>query len=233
MWGHCEYDTRNVWFVTWGDEGEHRRPRSRPGERLASALSFARRIVPKQRVLPVVLEQNQPWWERVVRDLPPENVMAQPLNRGSAPGILAAALRVMARDPDAILVLMSTEGQHPERQQVFRGIDLARRESSVVVLPKAAEARAAIGCAQVLEIEPTQIAWEDSTLEAGTTTVARASLLVDVFRSSCPEMVEELGKPEVVQTPSTMDLIFPFLPDTDFMTHVLGPAPDHLRVLGS
>lgn len=224
MLKETNYDTRNVWFVMWGDEGGARSARRlRPRGGLEETLKFARQIVPQHRVLPVVLEQNRPWWEGLLRDVPPENLTEQPLDRGSAPGILATALRVLGRDPDAILVLMNIHGALPSRTEVFRGIDQARRTDRVVMLPSSA------GGPHEQARHEHALAAPDVRTDAGT--VARASVLIDVFRRACPELVAELSKPEVVKTPSTMDLIFPFLPDTDFLNHVLAPAPDQLRPL--
>ncbi len=201
MWGiTTNRDTRNTWLITWGDEGDGRDDPHRllPRGDLAKMLRFARTIVPKQRVLSVVLEQNRPWWGHLVRELPPENLLEQPLDRGSAPGILAAVLRIVARDPDAIVVLLCTHAATPARDEVYAAIDEARHE--------------------------------DRVLETDTVTVGRARALLEVFRAACPDMVAEMAKPEVVEAPETLDLIFPFLPDTDFASAVLAPAPPRLLV---
>lgn len=198
MWRQrTNIDTSNAWVITWGDDDGRDDPhRLAPRGDLAKTLRFARTIVPRQRVLSVLLEQNRPWWGHLVRELPPENLLEQPLDRGSAPGILAAVLRILARDSEAIVVLVCTHAAAPARDEVFAAIDAARKEDRVV--------------------------------ETDTTTVGRARALLEVFRAACPDMVAELAKPEVIEAPETLDLIFPFLPDTDFETAVLAPAPPQL-----
>lgn len=227
------HDTRNVWFVVWGDQSDDRqsgriqRMADRAGD-VEGAFRFARAMVPKQRVLPVLLEQNRPWWERAIRDLPPENVTELPLDRGSAPGILAAAVRALCRDPDAILVLQCIQGVAPRRTELFRAIDVARREDSVVVLSRSsAGSGEAARVVRSADFEPSEVLLGEERRPM----VVRASVLLDLYRAACPDLVEELGKPDVVQGPTTLDLVFPFLPDVDLLRHVLAPAERQLCLL--
>jgi len=226
LWGDVMRDTKNVWFVVWGDESDRRldgrigaKARSasgiRTGDGVKSAMRFARAMVRGDHVMPVLLEQNRPWWEPALDGVPKDNVMEQPLDRGSAPGILAAALRASRRDPDAILVLLRVDGQEPRRSAVFRAVEVARREDAVVLVPRASSEVAAT-------VSPKEGLPE---LEEAALAVARASALLAFFRRCCPDLVAEMEQAGPVDEPSTFDLVFPFLPDTDFLEHVLEPSP--------
>lgn len=82
------------------------------GSRLDSGAAFDRRavsrmleeaakIAPRERTIFVALEAESPWWAPLARDLAPENVIDEPIDRGSAPGILAALFRILQRAPNA------------------------------------------------------------------------------------------------------------------------------------
>jgi mannose-1-phosphate guanylyltransferase len=75
---------------------------------LGRALRRARSIAPLERVVVVVAEEHRRHWQSELAHLPPENVVVQPENRGTAAGVLLPALHVHDRDPDApVLVLPS------------------------------------------------------------------------------------------------------------------------------
>jgi mannose-1-phosphate guanylyltransferase len=70
--------------------------------------SFARReaartaaIAPTRRICTVVAAQHRQWWTAPLKHLPAQNITVQPLNRGTAHGVLLSLLHVAACDPDA------------------------------------------------------------------------------------------------------------------------------------
>ena len=71
------------------------------------ALRRAAAIVPWPRILVVVTEHHRRYWQQALSDLPPQNIIVQPSNRGTAAGILLPVLDiVLRRDRDArVLVL--------------------------------------------------------------------------------------------------------------------------------
>ena len=66
---------------------------------LHSTLGRATRLVPNDRVVVVVAEEHRRWWRQDLAELPPENIVVQPLNRGTAIGLLLPFLKVLQRDP--------------------------------------------------------------------------------------------------------------------------------------
>ena len=81
-----------------------------PDSMLRWALARARGVVPTERVVVVVAEQHRRFWEHELSDLPPENVIVQPRNRGTAAGLLLAFLHVfLRRDPRARLLVLPSD----------------------------------------------------------------------------------------------------------------------------
>ncbi|MBZ0112472.1 MAG: NTP transferase domain-containing protein [Thermoanaerobaculia bacterium] len=82
-----------------------------PGRRsmLQETLDRARRLVPHERIVVVVAAQHREWWETELQDLPPDNVVVQPQNRGTAAGVLLPLLVIDARDPKAEVVIMPSD----------------------------------------------------------------------------------------------------------------------------
>ena len=61
------------------------------------AIARAQRVASRDRVLVVVNEAHRRFWERDLADIPGENLLVQPSNRGTANGVLFAVLAVQAR----------------------------------------------------------------------------------------------------------------------------------------
>jgi mannose-1-phosphate guanylyltransferase len=57
----------------------------------------------------VVAAQHREWWEGLQTELPPENLIVQPHNRGTAHGILLPLLEILARDQDARVVTLPAD----------------------------------------------------------------------------------------------------------------------------
>jgi mannose-1-phosphate guanylyltransferase len=113
---------------------------------LEDALRRASVIAPLQRICTVVAEQHRHWWTPQLSYLQENNVIVQPRNRGTAHGILLPLLRIAARDPDAIVVLLPADH--------YVNDELVMMES----LRRAAEFAAADrGSIYLLGIEPDEI----------------------------------------------------------------------------
>src|SRR5262245_39381555 len=76
---------------------------------LGDVLARAGRCVPRRRIVVVVAEQHRRFWERELADFPPENIVVQPSNRGTAAGILLPLLTVLERDPGARLAVLPSD----------------------------------------------------------------------------------------------------------------------------
>jgi len=69
----------------------------------------ALQVVDSERVSAVVATDHRDYWEPVLQDLAPDNIVAQPYDRGTAIGILLAALPIAARDPDATVLILPSD----------------------------------------------------------------------------------------------------------------------------
>ncbi len=105
---------------------------------LQEALQRASAVAPLQQVCSVVAEQHRQWWTPILSYLPEQNVIAQPYNRGTAYGVLLPLLRIVERDPDAVVVLLPAD--HYLRDEATmaaslrRAVDLANADRGSIYL---------------------------------------------------------------------------------------------------
>ncbi len=79
------------------------------GSLLREATQRAGRIVSKERICVIVSEQHRRFWRSVLWNLPEANVVVQPINRGTAHGILLAAVSILTHDPFARIVFLPAD----------------------------------------------------------------------------------------------------------------------------
>ncbi len=98
---------------------------------LEQALQRARSIAAPERVCMVVAAQHRRWWSSALADMPEENVIVQPENRGTAIGILLPLLRILERDPQARIVLLPSD--HHLRDEHIMAQSLLQAEQHIRV----------------------------------------------------------------------------------------------------
>lgn len=76
---------------------------------LRDALARADALVGRRHVVIVVAAQHEDWWRRELQDRDPRNVIVQPQNRGTGPGVLLPLLSIAARDPLAQVTLLPSD----------------------------------------------------------------------------------------------------------------------------
>jgi CTP:molybdopterin cytidylyltransferase MocA len=92
---------------------------------LAAALNRAGAIAPRERLCAIVAGQHRQWWaDGTLDDLPDSNVFVQPSNRGTAHGVLLPLVKIAARDPNAIVVLLPAD--HYFRNEATIAASLSR-----------------------------------------------------------------------------------------------------------
>lgn len=90
---------------------------------LQLAIARAHRLVEPARVLAVVLTEHCRWWEPQLKGIvPPENVVAQPLERGTAVGMLLPLLLVLARDPEAHVIVLPADHHFRHEGRLARAL---------------------------------------------------------------------------------------------------------------
>lgn len=105
---------------------------------LRETVARARGVVPMDRIVVVVADEHACWWRPALSDLPEQNVVVQPMNRGTAAGILLPLLTILDRDPGAsVAVFPSDHFVADERrlaQSLRAAFDLAEEDQQRIVL---------------------------------------------------------------------------------------------------
>ncbi|MBL0897403.1 MAG: transposase [Reyranella sp.] len=97
---------------------------------LQETLRRAHSVCGRERVTAIVAEHHRRWWRGALWALPDANVIVQPRNRGTANGVLLAALSIATRDPLARLVFLPSD--HYVRDEAR--LSAALREAATVRL---------------------------------------------------------------------------------------------------
>jgi mannose-1-phosphate guanylyltransferase len=83
------------------------------------ALDRARGVVAPGHVVVVVAEEHRRFWSRELAALPQPNIVVQPRNRGTAPGILLPLLTIYRRDSKARVVVLPSD-HYVTRERILR-----------------------------------------------------------------------------------------------------------------
>jgi len=100
---------------------------------LQEALIRAAAIAPSRRICTIVAAQHRQWWTAPLKHLPAQNIIVQPLNRGTAHGVLLSLLHVAACDPDANVVLLPADHYLRDEGTMARSL---RRAADLAALDK-------------------------------------------------------------------------------------------------
>jgi mannose-1-phosphate guanylyltransferase len=76
---------------------------------IEDAIVRAAGVVAPERVCAIVAQQHRQWWLQTLDRMPRDNVIVQPRNKGTAIGVLYSLLHVIARDPQARLLLLPAD----------------------------------------------------------------------------------------------------------------------------
>lgn len=92
---------------------------------LEDAVDRAAGVVDRARVCAIVAQQHREWWPSALEGMPMQNVFVQPRNRGTAIGVLFSILQVLARDPEAKLLLLPADHYVREEAVLRRSLRIA------------------------------------------------------------------------------------------------------------
>jgi mannose-1-phosphate guanylyltransferase len=98
---------------------------------LGATIDRALQNTSLERVLVVVMEEHRRFWSRELSAIPPENVLSQPLDRGTAVAILRGLVEVLLRDRDSRVVVMPSDHEVDDEAVLVRSIRRAVRSSSL------------------------------------------------------------------------------------------------------
>jgi mannose-1-phosphate guanylyltransferase len=227
---------------------------------LSQSLIRAGAVAPTIQTCAVVAVQHRWWWESPLSVLPKENIYVQPENRGTAHGVLMALLRLEARDPRAV-VLMLPSGHHIQHEALFaRSLrhlaELAARTVDSVYLLGAGPDRADTELGYIVPadrkharpmrvgsfVEKPDFARARSLLKAGALwnmfiIAGSVRALLALYDRTHAASVTLLRSAIGPKTPHAVDhdllaAIYRRLPSLDFSRDVLEPQAAALQVLG-
>lgn len=227
---------------------------------LQDALVRGRAVADRETMCAVVASGHRQWWSQALAELPDANVVVQPMNRGTANGVLLPLLHVLRRDPRARLVLLPSDHYVRDERVLAAALQGAtdlcveRMDRIVLLGMQPDEADPELGYIvpgddmSRLPARPVRRFTEKpapavarSLLTAGALwnifiVVARAQALLDLYVRRYPEIVMEmLGVLESTgdspRLSPAMIGLYDRLPTLDFSRHVLEGSESQLDVV--
>ncbi|MFO1463296.1 MAG: sugar phosphate nucleotidyltransferase [bacterium] len=230
----------------------------RPHSMLRDALLRAERLIPKERIVTIVAAGHERWWQPELVDIPRENILVQPQNRGTAAGVLLPLMEILRRDPDAeVLVLPSDHfiedeavlerafrAALPAAHEVFRRVvllgimpDLADAQYGWIV-PRAPGKEKVYGVESFVEKPDQAVAnrlFRQGGLWNSFMFAASGKTLLYLFQEILPQLLEpfvgRLFDASRFWDPVHLAEIYEQLPTLDFSRHLLERVPASLGVL--
>jgi mannose-1-phosphate guanylyltransferase len=225
---------------------------------LVAAMRRAREVAAAERTCAVVAEHHRRWWQPLPLGIPPENVISQPRNRGTATGILLPLLQIVHRDPQATLLVLPSDHYVRNEEVLASSLRSAMRHAEglrdrIILLGVTPEdADTELGYIVADGDSTGSVRAVTQFLEKPTAAAARALLahgavwnsfifaahgraLLRVFEARCPELVAEMQR--IVEEPSSpthaahLAELFQDMPRLDFSRDVLEHSLPSLSVL--
>ena len=232
--------------------------RFREGRTLfGSTIDRALQLTAPERVMAVVLEAHRAWWEPDVAQLPDQNVIAQPENRGTALAVLAALVEIHQRKTLPTLIVMPSDTDVEDEDVLVHAV--LRAQQALTLFPNEL---------MLLGIEPTHLDCEYGLIvptreRLGSSRSVRAfiekpalnlaaelsregamwnsfifacegAVLYDRFEATLPTLARSYLRGLVLARgdADAMRVLYHHLPSHDFSRDLLEPSTAHLRVIG-
>lgn len=220
---------------------------------LLEAIRRGHRVTRRDRLAVIVAARHEHFWRGQLWSVPADNRIVQPENRGTAIGILLAALSIAARDPLARIVFLPAD-HHVRDEDALAGplaaaTAIAGRSDHLVLLgiepdePDPELGYVVTGgpqhelhgapVARFVEKPPVETAAklvERGALWNSFIFAATASTLIALVRSRHPELVDDL-ETALARGPGATAELYQRLPVLDFSRDVLQGSEARLRVL--
>ncbi len=225
---------------------------------LLEALKRAEAIARPEYTCAVVSQHHRRWWGPAFSAMPIANIVVQPRNCGTANGILLPLLYILARDPEARVVLLPSDHHVRDEQALAVALQMAARELPtrrdqivlIGILPEEADPDlgyivpgrpdGAVSTVDRFVEKPdpllAQVLVETGALWNAFIVAASGRALLQVFVQRIPQIVVDM-QAMIAQNPFTADLscaamdLYRDLPDLDFSRQLLVGAESLLRVL--
>lgn len=207
-------------------------------------------LVPGHRTVVVVQEKHREFASEQVGPFTEVTLVAQPADRGTAPGLLCALIHVLARDPDALVLLTPSDHGVRDEKAFVRGLAAARDAvdgTSAVLLGVEADAprpdygwivpgselRPGVHRVEAFVEKPG--AAEAAALQAGGALfstmilVARGKALLGLVERARPGLTALFEPLSALPTPARalhLQRVYALLQSCDFSSDILASAPD-------
>lgn len=217
------------------------------------AIRRAERLAPKIRILSVVAEQHKSWWHAELADLPDQNVIVQPRDRGTAAGLLLPILEVLRRDKDARVVILPSDhfvaDENALSGAIADALNAVRGSGRVALLgvqPRSADTEygwiVPIGTEGTLRpvaafVEKPEPYSAGELMRHGALLntfilVGSARSLLHMYASSVPDLLGAfVSRQRGLSKPAVVRELYRDIPKKDFSRHVLQRTRDDLSVL--
>jgi mannose-1-phosphate guanylyltransferase len=221
------------------------------------ALARATRLVTRDHVVAITRAEHERWAGPRFRDLSPANVLVEPIDRGSAPGLLLALLRITQVDPEAVVVVLPCDhhveeerkladavldiaaavARHPERIVLLGAPGEGHGDACAWVIPKSPRAPRGgpweVGCIlNKRDLPATDRLARGGAFVATGILVAPAAALVGRFAATVPDLMRDGVRWMIEASDEGEGLasLYRCLAPRDFTREVLGGSPGHLGV---
>ena len=224
---------------------------------LEETLHRASNVAPVEHISVIVAAQHRRWWSPARSTLSGARIIVQPLNRGTANGILLQLLHVMRIDPDARLVLLPSDHFVADEQVLSQAIrsavsNLAICPDQVILLgmqpsfpdpdlgyitPGARDGSGTFVISEFVEkpsAERAQQLIASGALWSAFIIAARCSTLLELYARCCPHIVRAMHRAlhDETEPAARVAALYEALPTLDFSRDVLALGdPRQFRVL--
>jgi mannose-1-phosphate guanylyltransferase len=219
------------------------------------AIDRAISVAPPERIVTVVAREHRVWWERALEGLPPENIVVQPRNCGTAAGILLPLIEILRRDPDPTVVVLPSDhyvADEAALESAFAlAIDEAERDPRRLVLlgitPDEVDAeygwilpgRERSGTASAVEVfveKPSATVAANLLLDGAVWNsfmfVAKGRAMLRLYGRALPDLLERFLRDLVVAPrPGVLDALYDGLDSHDFSRELLERVADELALV--
>lgn len=220
---------------------------------IEQTLTRAARVVAPHRVTAIVAHSHRRYWEPALKELPPDNIVIQPQDRGTAIGILLPALRIAARDPHARILILPSD-HHVADESVLENAmrcaleDIREHPAGVTLLGiEADEPDHELGYIisragshprlrrvhRFIEKPPVEQArrlLSEGALWNSFIVVCRVQSLIELLSRVCPEAVRALRATEAHDDAALLRT-YRDLPSIDFSRHIATGQEHRLAVM--
>ena len=220
-------------------------------------VSRAARIVPMERIVTVVADQHRRWWEKDLSDFQSENVIVQPENRGTAPGILLPLLEILRRDRMAKLIVMPSdhyvESEDVLQEALLEAVETVHLDNGRVLLlgitPEACETgfgwivssdspdNSSPARVEAFIEKPdwitAQMLMSRGALVNSLIFVTTGTALLEIYALAVPQLLRDFigGREEISGKCPDLSRLYRSLETYDFSREVLERSYDYLSVL--